>query len=224
MAIRVRAAAFSLLCFLLGACARTPIRSSEQSMRPLAGAKTVDQDEGSLESFVKALEVNCKALEKSLKMSPTMTFGPKVVRTQDYLDSLNRVLLVAKKSKGWSEVTEKINSEFVLYEVYGDKKWGEVFMTSYFEPEIEASKKKTPKFSRPVLSKPSSMVEVDIASFKDLYPGIAVLEGSEEVRAKGLKWQGAQNGRQNCGVPIEAEDLARGSWRGVRCLGMGRSY
>lgn len=175
-----------VLILLLIGCARAKIKDSNQAMR-LVSDQVVLEDKESLESFRKALLADIERLEKQPQ---DLIFGPRQITAVDYANSLRALYDVTKRTSGWEPVLTYIYEHFELMEVYGIDRWGEVFVTSYFEPIIEASYKKTDRFSRAVLAKPSSMVELDIDSFKKMYPAIANLEGSQEIRAKGLKWRG----------------------------------
>src|SRR5690606_34494084 len=70
-----------------------------------------------------------------------------------------------------------VEDQFDFYEVYGGKKWGEVLLTSYFEPEIPGSLKKTQVFTEPLLRRPADLVEVAVSKFDDRFGDILNVRG-----------------------------------------------
>src|SRR5690606_34188154 len=61
---------------------------------------------------------------------------------------------------------------FEFYEIYGTQDWGDVFMTSYYEPVIPGSRRRTDEHPSPLLKKPDDLIEVALdlfdARFKDI--------------------------------------------------------
>ena len=58
-----------------------------------------------------------------------------------------------------------IKNNFVPYTVYGKDRWGEILMTSYYEPVLKASKKRTKKYSTAIFSPPKNLVEIKLNQF-----------------------------------------------------------
>jgi membrane-bound lytic murein transglycosylase A len=65
---------------------------------------------------------------------------------------------------------DQIESDFEFLEVYGASKWGQVLLTSYFEPELEGSKQPTALFSRPLYQVPEDLMELSFGDdrFKEM--------------------------------------------------------
>src|SRR5689334_1591751 len=63
-----------------------------------------------------------------------LQFGPTQVSSEKYLNALTRL-----KEAPPDQIFPKIQELFNCYEVQGDGKWGEAFITSYFDPVIKAS-------------------------------------------------------------------------------------
>ncbi len=70
-----------------------------------------------------------------------------------------------------------LKAGFDFYEVYGQREWGEVFITSYYTPVIGGSTIPTPRFSQPLYGVPHDLVWVDLASFARRFPEMMPWQG-----------------------------------------------
>ncbi len=157
-----------LFCLLLTHCARSPIQTREEALRYDGSfEETLVADQ--IDSLLTATERQIEQFTKYPQGS--MTFGERQISREDYLKSL---LLFKKWTKQLKQkkITEaqwelKLKSHFDFYEVYGDKKWSDVFVTSYFQPIIRGSLKKTKKYSEPLYEFPKDLVYIDLNQFID---------------------------------------------------------
>ena len=99
-----------------------------------------------------------------------LQFGPAKVSKKDYILALETLHQSLKLSP--HHFYHSIQNDFQFYEVYGKKRWGEVFMTSYYEPILEGSRKKTQRFSRPLYGLPKDMVLLRMDEFAKKFPEI----------------------------------------------------
>ena len=99
---------------------------------------------------------------------PNIQFGPNGIETSEYIEFLETLeyAFQSNAEKDWEDLIGEVSGLFDLHEVYGNKDWGDVFLTSYYEPEISGSKKKTKKHSRAIYRTPPDMIEVPV----HLYP------------------------------------------------------
>ncbi len=154
----------------LGGCARAPIRNRDQAMRPVPVPALTD--DLNLQNLSKAIRRDLQGLKsKYVSGQLTMRFGPKVVSTFRYAEKLQELLTLLKSVREQhsqssdDQVFAFIKKNFAFYEVYGDRKWGEVFVTGYYEPILNGSRKKTAKYSAPILTLPKNSVTVDLPDF-----------------------------------------------------------
>lgn len=161
----------SVSFFLLAiSCARAPIQTATQSMRPYS-KKLVWQDDLSYESLLYAIKSNAEFLEKSNKKDAALVFGPKSVRQKEYADALKMVLGLAD-GKTKEEFLQLLSEYFEPMQVYGQSSWGEVFITAYYEPVMKGSREKTVRFSQPIYGYPKDMVIIHFGDFIESLPHI----------------------------------------------------
>lgn len=187
---------FSIVVVIsLNACVRAPIKSADQALRV-----TKDQiefnDDLPLSSLAQGLSANIKRL-KELGEAP-LYFGPKKISAENYAICLEHLLtnlfLTSSGSPtpvpdGWENnqfftlkelsgerFRAALKSDFEVYEIYGRKKWGEVFLTSYYEPIIEGSKIATPRFNQPIYGVPDDLVEIDLGEFLKVRPSLSAIK------------------------------------------------
>ncbi len=150
---------------LLGACARGPLKSTSESMRR-AEVQPSLADDLNWYSFVAALEANLKQLRMG---DGPLDFGPRRVAREDYIRASEILLAKAKEDATGEAFRAELKKSFEPYEVYGQDNWGQVLITSYFEPIIEGSLKKTARFSQALYGVPKDMVLIDLKTF-DVVP------------------------------------------------------
>lgn len=145
-------------------------------MRPL---KTVPElrDDLDFATFTTALAANVRTLKA--KGDQTLTFGPSKISAGAYAAALESLLAAAEADPSGEKFRALLREKFDAFEVYGADTWGEVFLTSYFEPVIEGARKPGGRFRQPLYGYPRDMIEIDLSSFADARPGIGrgVLRG-----------------------------------------------
>ena len=96
------------------------------------------KDQGSTKSFIIALSNTINSLKKSDKT--ILTIGNKTISKATYIKSLEAIKSCSSSNE---RLIEFIKSNFVPYTVYGKDRWGEILMTSYYEPVLKGSRQKT---------------------------------------------------------------------------------
>ena len=155
----------------LAGCARQAINSRADALRP-ASAPEVADDLGRA-SLISAIDSQLEVLSK--KSEPKeFIFGEKRVPRERYLKALKDLRNLAAGRSSDEEYYEEVQRRFEFYEVYGDTRWGSVFLTSYFEPVIRASRSPAGKHTQAIYSKPD-----------DLLPGVIIdNNGPRPIRAR----------------------------------------
>lgn len=144
-------------------CVHQKIKLKEQALR-VSASDPVLGDDLDLKSLVQALESSVLYLNKN--KSAKMTFGPYLISQGEYAASLEKIISkVAAIPRDKQEVYKYIQENFEFMEVYGQRKWGEVFITSYFLPEIQGSLKPTAQFSQPLYKTPPDLAYLKLSQF-----------------------------------------------------------
>lgn len=147
-----------LLLLIFSSCARIPIEDPDQAMRAIEIDLEL-KDDLNLEDFKKGLEVHIKILLKS--PARVLNFGGSKIFAKDYAFALKKLVPIKEKAA----LLEHIKKNFIIHEVYGKKAWGEILLTSYYEPIYPARLKPTDKYSQPLYKLPPDLVEVDMPGF-----------------------------------------------------------
>jgi membrane-bound lytic murein transglycosylase A len=156
-----------LLLLIFTSCARMDVEDPDLAMRPIQHDLELS-DDLNLEDFKKGLKVHIDILLKS--PARVLNFGGMKVFAKDYAFSLKKLIPIKEKK----ELLAYIKSHFIIHEVYGKKSWGEILLTSYYEPVYPARRKPTEKYSQPLYKLPPDLVEIDLPSFS--VPSIADFE------------------------------------------------
>lgn len=173
--------------YLCSCVSRAPLQLTEKAMRP--AEPPVLKDDLSLQQLSKALKANTERL-MAKGISETLQFGEKIYAREDYVLALDHFSDFLEKEESLVRVSEYVKENFDFFEIYGQKEWGEVFMTSYYDPVIQGSWKKTKKFSQALYKVPSDMVTIDYSEFLEVFPKLRPSELPHEQKSKGSVLRG----------------------------------
>ena len=154
------------LCLLLTACARSPIKGPDNALRVTQKDLSLS-DDLHLKSLVKGLIQSVRQLQRAPNLE--MTFGSSKITQGEYAKALEELIAAIAEFKSKNEFYDYVEKNWQFKEVYGRKDWGEVFITSYFDPVIEGSLKPTKKFSQPLYKAPEDMVLFDIGAYAERF-------------------------------------------------------
>lgn len=154
----------AIFSFLIVSCERRPSETAEEAMRKVS-VPPVLSDDLPLDGLAKGIEDSVKRLRRS-KQS-TLTFGPNKVPSKDYVLCLNYLAEKIRTGVSKEELYGIINSNFDFYEVYGDKNWGEIFLTSYYEPVLQGSKRRSSRYTQPLYSTPNDLVNIHLKKYAE---------------------------------------------------------
>lgn len=155
-----------LLLLVLTACARAPLKGPENAFRPASTPELSDDLDRA--SLISAVELSVRRLERPPNTSD-LIFGERRVPRAEYIVGLRKLLDLARSIGPDGLFWQAVREQFDFYEVYGQPGWGDVFITSYYEPVIEGSLKRTERFSQPVYRKPADLLTLDLAMFDPKY-------------------------------------------------------
>ena len=159
-----------LICLLGAGCARMELEERSGAMRRVEPEDVPRwSDDLPPGPLIEALEKNQALLGKSPRFT-SLQFGERVVSSKDYALGLKHLINLLKSSRSLDEVWEDILKDFDFYQVYGGKKWGEVLITSYFEPVIRGRFRRKFPYTQPLYKLPSDLVEMKPADWEK--PGL----------------------------------------------------
>lgn len=90
-------------------------------------------------------------------------------------DSLKEIVKLAKSSMTAEDFNARIRESFDVFQSVGSDGQGKVVFSSYYQPVVQASRKRTAKYDVPIYKRPSDMVEVDLGAFGQKGGGDALI-------------------------------------------------
>lgn len=166
----------------LWGCARAPVKDISRSMRPTSAPQI--RDDESWETLLKGLKVQIEYWSEK-DPEEEVRFGPRTLKVSEYLAALQDLL---RHSASKQDLISALESDFEFYEVYGGDKWGEVFVTGYFEPVIQGALKPGESLTQPLYKIPPDLVNVDMSAYAETFPHWSPFQtwASEQKSAPGL--------------------------------------
>jgi membrane-bound lytic murein transglycosylase A len=137
-------------------------------MRPAYAPRLCDDQ--SRDSLILALNSQINFLARTAAW-PDLKFGPRRVSRAAYARALGDLVQLAQNEPDPAKFSEGLKQRFDFFEVYGDRRWGDAFVTSYFEPEIQGALKPTERFSQPLYRTPPDLLSLDLEKFDAKYKG-----------------------------------------------------
>lgn len=162
-----------LLALFAFSCSERSVQEREKALR-LSPHKVKVDDDLSLVGLANSLQDNIEVLKKTQKDFIKFQFAERIISKDDYILALEFLLFNLNHSVNQQAIQKLIEENFEFYEVFGKTKWGEILLTSYFEPVISGSSVKTAQYSRPIYFAPKDLVELDLGQFatmEDLLEG-----------------------------------------------------
>ena len=156
---------FLLGCLLGMGCTRMELVEREQALRWVEPDEVPRwNDDLSLNSLVSALEKHRVFLKRSRRFT-SLQFGERVISAEEYGLGLKHLIGLLKSSRPKAKIWRDILQDFDFYQVYGREKWGEVLITSYFEPVIRGSIRRKPPYTQALYKLPRDLVEVKLSDW-----------------------------------------------------------
>jgi membrane-bound lytic murein transglycosylase A len=171
---------FVVVVVVLGGCARKPIKAPTEALRKVRPVPI--RDDGDRVTLLESLRLDEVRLRNK---GVTLRKGTETVEGARYADAVASLLAALEQDMN-GDLDAMVRARFEFHEVYGDKEWGDVLVTGYYEPLLDGRLQEEGKFTQPLLRRPDDLVEV----VADKFPGLkefAPLRGRVEVDATGRK-------------------------------------
>ena len=165
-------AVFVLIVFLFS-CERAVIKTPQEAMRPVENPPAVT-DDLPLQELETALAQKISRLKEVEKEQ--LIFGPKTVSKDDYILALKFLEVKLRSGISKHKFNEIVKNNFEFYEVYGKENWGEVLITSYYEPVLDGSTVKSGDFSQPLYAVPDDLVTIHLNKFVDTFERLSPIK------------------------------------------------
>jgi membrane-bound lytic murein transglycosylase A len=136
-------------------------------------------DDLNLQDLNEAIQRELGPLKRS--SNTIMQFGPVSVTRGEYADALEELSMMLQSSHSNEEKLSYISEHFRFFEFYGGARWGEVLLTSYFEPRISGSDTPTPRLSQPLYAVPHDLVTIPLSAFSDRFKDEKALKARIEA-------------------------------------------
>jgi membrane-bound lytic murein transglycosylase A len=186
--------------FLVISCARAPIKSVDQAMRPTKTPEIL-YDDLDLVDLKSALDADIARIKTYNAPLDILKFGPEIISKDVYIAALTDLANSLTLDVTGQIFYKKLREEFEFFEVYGDESWGDVFITSYYEPVIQGRLKKKKPYTQPLYTVPTDMVLVDMNEFTKAFSALKPIQDVVTEKAR----DGMLRGRQ-----VATRDAASG--------------
>ena len=126
--------------------------------------------------LIKAAKKAIKYLE-GLPPEKTLRVADRNYAPAELIDSAKSIIEIAQTAKTADELDTRVREAFDVYQSAGSDGQGRVIFSSYYQPTLKASLKKTAGYPYPLYKRPPDMVEVDLASFDKKFAGAEPMLG-----------------------------------------------
>lgn len=165
-----------VLLLFVSSCARTPLKKRQDALRPTSAPSL--SDDLNLIPLAAAVRTQAVTHKRESNASQKLTFGPRTITREEYAYGLEVFAKLAETNPDREGFFNEVKRWFEFYEVYGnDSGWGEVLVTSYYEPEIRGASRKTKEYTQPLLKAPADLVEVATSKYDDRFADVGTMRG-----------------------------------------------
>nr|NIT13043.1 hypothetical protein [Candidatus Dadabacteria bacterium] len=165
--------AFLLLVIFLYSCAREAIKTPEQAMRLSANPPMIS-DDLPLSELGAAIEQKIGRLKDT--DNTHLVFGPVTLDKNEYILALKLLEVKIKSGISKEQFIDLVKNNFDFYEVYGKEKWGDVLITSYYEPVLDGSTVKSANYTQPIYAVPDDLVTIHLDKFADTFERLSPIK------------------------------------------------
>lgn len=132
-------------------------------------------DDLNLDGLREAIEMQAEVLHRT--PNTVMQFGPVMTTRGEYGHALKDLTSVLASPISTHEKLTYLNDHFRFFEFYGGDSWGEILLTSYFEPTLRGSLRPTRALTTPLYKKPDDLLTIPLRSFSERFKDEKPLKG-----------------------------------------------
>ena len=131
----------------------------------------VFSDGDDLKPLLKAALLN-RAYFQGLKSgSPAYVFGDRKITPKELSDSNEEFIKILEISPTAQDFDLLIKERFDVFQMAGRDSTGTVVFSSYYEPTLEASLKRTAVYKYPIYAKPDDLISINLEDFNEKFRG-----------------------------------------------------
>lgn len=163
----------TLPLFLLAAGCLPPPMPTPPILPPAAAQRPVElinpqdwpvlSDDLDADSFARAAERSLAYLRA--QEDKFWNVGSEQVGTRTLIETLEALIAARRESPDPAALTARLKREFELYRVRGSTAGPGAHYSSYYQPTLDASRKRTAEFRFPLFGRPADLIEVDLSAF-----------------------------------------------------------
>lgn len=98
-------------------------------------------------------------------------FGGRSVTTQDLAAANDEFIRILQSTPTAQDLDRLVKERFDVYMMAGRDSTGTVVFSSYYEPTLQASLRKTKKYRYPIYAKPSDLITINLGDFNEKFKG-----------------------------------------------------
>ena len=168
----------SLICLfaataILSGCTRPPATGPTMAFRETQPLQV--SDDLNLNGLLEAVETQAAVFGRA--PDTVMQFGPVTKTRREYGEALKGLSSVLSSPVPTDQKLAYLKNHFRFFEYYGGESWGEILLTSYFEPTIRGSLTSTRSLTTPLYKKPTDLVTIPLRSFSERFKDEKPLKG-----------------------------------------------
>ena len=152
-------------------------------------------------SLLKAAELNLRYFQSLKGPAIDYPFGSRKINAGTLAASTSEFIRIVSEAKDQTELDQKLKDAFDVYQLAGRDSTGTVVFSSYYEPTLPASLKKTAEYPYPIYAKPDDLITVSLEDFNEKFKGEKLTGRMKRdalvpyLTREEIDFEGALNGR-----------------------------
>jgi len=156
-------------------CPAVPV-SSQPAQAPAMFLAAPDSlpvfaDGDNIDPLLKAALLNRTYFQGLKSDTPAYSFGSRKVTAKDLSDANEEFIKILQSSPTAADLDRLVKEKFDAYQMAGRDSTGTVVFSSYYEPTLEASLKRTRRYRYPIYAKPEDLIFVNLEDFNEKFKG-----------------------------------------------------
>lgn len=179
----------------------TPPEEKRAMFIPAQGDIPLFEDKDTAGPLLKVALLNRKYFEGLKGEISPYDFAGRKVTAKELAASTEEFIDILRSSPTAADLDRLVKEKFDIYQMAGQDSTGTVVFSSYYEPTIEASLKKSEEYKYPIFARPPDLFYVDLGRFNPKFKGekiTGMIEGGELVPYLDrdlIDFQGALDGK-----------------------------
>lgn len=152
--------------------AELPVKPPEAPPAVAPAMETpVFQDSDDLAPLLKAALLNRAYFQGRKSGGAPYAFGPRKVTDKELAEANEEFIRILESAPAPQDLDRLIKERFEIYQMTGRDSTGTVVFSSYYEPTLEASLRKTEEYKYPIYAKPQDLISINLEDFNEKFKG-----------------------------------------------------